>query len=91
MADDANIPGLPAEPRSKLTHALAMLLAAAASWLVSHAVSPASASQPTGLATAAQVEALDGKVERFIERITSIELKQAVQAEQLRQVENRRK
>lgn len=69
-----------AETKSKsaLTHALAGLLAAAASWLVSHAVTPAQAAQP-GLATSAQVEALERKVDRFIDRVQAVELEQAKQ------------
>jgi hypothetical protein len=62
--------------KSALTHAVAGLLAAAATWLIGHAVSPAQAAQASGLATAEQVMLLERKVDRFIERVESIEKKQ---------------
>lgn len=56
----------PKSTRPALTHALAMALAGAGTWLLGHAVSPAQASQPvSGLATSAQVEALSSQLAEY--------------------------
>lgn len=53
--------------RTTLTHAVAGLLAAAATWLVGHAVAPAQAQQPHqgGWVTTAQLEELRADVQGY--------------------------
>lgn len=71
----------PKNGKTALVGALALLIGGAGTWLGGHAISPAQAqaSQVVGLATAAQVAALEAKVDKVAEEVMAIKLEQARQ------------